>query len=121
VTGLKVRSLTPTLLGRHRSATPTMTGTTIVACSFPAVMSEKATAAAIACAYRDADHFDFSFGTSLPSSRLQYETACAALQSEATTLTPGAATHWTFFGFYLPHPVASSDADLTLVDVVERV
>ena len=72
-------------------------------------------------AHRDADHFDLPFGARLPSDRLQYETACAALQSEATALTRGAATHWTFFGFYQPdHPAASSDADLTLVDVVER-
>src|SRR5262245_16410823 len=71
-------------------------------------------------AYRDADHFDLSFGRSLPSIRLQYETACAALQSEATTLAPGAATCWTFFGFYLEdHPAASTDADLTLIEVVE--
>jgi 1,2-beta-oligoglucan phosphorylase len=72
-------------------------------------------------AYRDADRLEQSFGTRLPSSRLQYETACAALQSPATVLAPGAATSWTFFGFYVPdHPAASTDADLTLIDVVER-
>jgi cellobiose phosphorylase len=72
-------------------------------------------------AYRDADHFEQSFGTKLPSSRLQYETACAALQSEATALAPGATTSWTFFGFYLPdHPAASNDADLSLVEAVEH-
>ena len=72
-------------------------------------------------AYRDADQFSTPFGISLPSNRLQYETACAALQSKATTLAPGAATCWTFFGFYEPdHPAASSDADLSLVEIVER-
>ncbi|HME83569.1 MAG TPA: cellobiose phosphorylase [Roseiarcus sp.] len=71
-------------------------------------------------AYRDADRFGFPFGASLPSNRLQYETACAALQSKAATLAPGAATSWTFFGFYASdHPAASTDADLRLVDVVE--
>jgi 1,2-beta-oligoglucan phosphorylase len=72
-------------------------------------------------AYRDADHFDCSFGISLPSSRLQFETACAALQSEAVALAPGAATCWTFFGLYKSdHPAASTDADLKLIDVIER-
>lgn len=72
-------------------------------------------------AYRDADRFGFSFGTSLPSCRLQYETACAALQSEATTLPPGAAKCWTFFGLYLSdHPSASADGDLMLLDAAER-
>ena len=40
-------------------------------------------------AYRDADQLGVPFGTSLPSERLQYETACAALQSKAVTLEPG--------------------------------
>ncbi len=47
------------------------------------------------------------FGTSLPSARLQFETACAALQSDAATLPPGDAARRTFFGFYDPdHPAA---------------
>ena len=72
-------------------------------------------------AYRDADQFMSPFGTSLPSTRLQFETACAALQSNAATLAPGAVTRWTFFGFYEPdHPAASSDADLSLIEIVER-
>ena len=72
-------------------------------------------------AYRDAERFGVPFGTNLPSARLQYETACAALQSKAATLTPGAQASWTFFGFYEPdHPEASSDADLSLVDRVRR-
>ena len=71
-------------------------------------------------AYRDADQLGVPFGTSLPSERLQYETACAALQSKAVTLEPGAATSWTFFGFYEPdHPAASSDSDLTQIEIVE--
>jgi 1,2-beta-oligoglucan phosphorylase len=72
-------------------------------------------------AFRDADCLETPFGMSLPSHRLQYETACAALQSEAATLPPGATTSWTFFGLYeSDHPAASTDADLALVDVVER-
>ena len=71
-------------------------------------------------AYRDADQLGVPFGTSLPSVRLQYETACAALQSKAVTLEPGAATSWTFFGFYEPdHPAASSDSDLSQIEIVE--
>src|SRR5208282_1831394 len=72
-------------------------------------------------AYRDADQFMSPFGTNLPSIRLQFETACAGLQSNAAMLAPGGATRWTFFGFYEPdHPAASSDADLSLVEIVER-
>ncbi len=71
-------------------------------------------------AYRDNDRFDLPFGDRLPSCRLQHETACAALQSEATTLAPGASTVWRFFGVYLiDHPAASSDDDLDRIDAVE--
>ena len=43
------------------------------------------------------------------------------MQSKAATLAPGAATSWTFFGLYEPdHPAASSDADLSLVEIAER-
>ena len=71
--------------------------------------------------HRDAGGFSRGFGTALPSKRLQFETACAALQSKAVTLAPGAATSWTFFGLLVPdHPAASSDADLSLVEAVER-
>ena len=49
-------------------------------------------------AYRDADQFGLPFGMPLPSERLQFETACAALQSKPATLGPGATTSWTFFG-----------------------
>jgi len=71
--------------------------------------------------YRDANQFSCGFGTALPSKRLQFETGCAALQSKAATLAPGAATSWTFFGVFVPdHPAASSDADLSLIEIVER-
>ena len=71
--------------------------------------------------YRNADQMGVPFGTSLPSERLQYETACAALQSRAVTLEPGGEMSWTFFGFFEPdHPAASSDADLSQVEIIER-
>jgi len=70
--------------------------------------------------HRDADQLGLPFGTDLPSERLQYETACAALQSKAATLEPGAETSWTFVGFYEPdHPAASSDSDLNRIAAVE--
>jgi cellobiose phosphorylase len=73
-------------------------------------------------AHRDGDYFAPPFGTSLPSSRLQHETACAALQSAAVALAPGSATSWTFFGLYSPdHPQASSDADLAQIEDAVRV
>jgi len=71
--------------------------------------------------YRDGDQFNCGFGTDLPSKRLQFETGCAAVQSKAATLAPGAATSWTFFGVFAPdHPTASSEADLGLVESAER-
>ena len=71
--------------------------------------------------YRDADQMGAPFGTNLPCERLQYETACAALQSHAVTLEPGGEASWTFFGFFEPdHPAASSDADLSQVEIIER-
>ncbi len=72
--------------------------------------------------HRDADAPGPAFGVSLSSMRLQYETGCAALQSRAVTLAPGSATTWTFFGAYQPdHAAASSEADLALVDEIERI
>ena len=72
-------------------------------------------------AHRDADRFTLSFGQDLPSICLQYETACAALQSWAAHLAPRAEASWTFFGVYSPnHPRASSEADLAVMDDVER-
>ncbi|HEY1862565.1 MAG TPA: cellobiose phosphorylase [Roseiarcus sp.] len=71
-------------------------------------------------AYRDANQLGVHFGTTLASERLQYETACAALQSKAVTLELGGETSWTFFGFFEPdHPAASSDSDLSQIDAVE--
>jgi 1,2-beta-oligoglucan phosphorylase len=71
--------------------------------------------------YRDANQFSDGFGINLSSMRLQFETGCAALQSKAATLAPGAAASWTFFGAFVPdHPAASSDADLNLIEMVER-
>ena len=71
--------------------------------------------------HRDTDNFGLPFGVRLPSSRLQYETGCAALQSEAATLAPGAGAVWTFFGRYIAdHPAASSDADLLEINAVLR-
>jgi cellobiose phosphorylase len=73
-------------------------------------------------AHRDADRFALPFGSKLPSTRLQWETACAAIQSESARLAPGAAASWTFFGVYAAdHPAASSEEDLSIVDDVERV
>ncbi len=70
--------------------------------------------------YRDADQMGVPFGTNLASKRLQYETACAALQSKAITLGTGREASWTFFGFFEPdHPAASSDADLSQIEAVE--
>jgi cellobiose phosphorylase len=71
-------------------------------------------------AYRDADQLEVLFGTNLPSERLQFETACAALQSKAVTLGVGGEASWTFFGVFEPdHPAASSDADLSQIGAVE--
>jgi len=71
------------------------------------------------CAHRDADELDVPFGTDLPSVRLQHECGCAALQSEAVALAPGAGKSWTFFGFYAAdHPGPSGDADLALIDTL---
>jgi 1,2-beta-oligoglucan phosphorylase len=71
-------------------------------------------------AYRDADQLEVLFGTNLPSERLQFETACAALQSKAVTLGVGGKASWTFFGVFEPdHPAASSDADLSQIGAVE--
>jgi 1,2-beta-oligoglucan phosphorylase len=72
-------------------------------------------------AYRDADQLDIPFGMDLPSERLQFETACAAVQSRAVTLEPGGGNSWTFFGFFEPdHPAASADVDLIQIDAAVR-
>ena len=70
---------------------------------------------------RDGDGFGLPFGRRLSSKRLQYETACAAIQSRAARLAPGAAAAWTFFGvFVADHPGPTSTADLLVVDEAER-
>ena len=71
--------------------------------------------------HRDADQCGLQFGMNLSSSRFQHETACAALQSQAQSVAPGAEASWTFFGLYQSdHPAASSDADLAEINSVER-
>jgi len=70
--------------------------------------------------YRDAAALDLPFGQSLPGVRLQYETACAIVQSDATTLEPGATAVWTFFGVYdADHAAPTSYADLSRIDSAE--
>ncbi|MBV9726115.1 MAG: cellobiose phosphorylase, partial [Gammaproteobacteria bacterium] len=67
-------------------------------------------------AWRDADDFDIPFGTNLASVRLQHETACAAVLSTPTTVAPGSASGWTFFGcFREDHAQASADSDLAWI------
>ena len=71
-------------------------------------------------AYRDSDELGAPFGTSLPSERLQFETACAALQSKAVVIAPGGTASWTFFGLCEPdHPAASSESDLSRIETIE--
>jgi cellobiose phosphorylase len=71
--------------------------------------------------YRDGDSLAIPFGTDLPSTRLQFETGCAALQSKPAKLPPGGGAAWTFFGLYQPdHAAASSDNDLAVIEIVER-
>ena len=68
-------------------------------------------------AHRDGDRFAAPLGSNLPSIRMQHETACAALQSQAIALAPGASTSCTFLGIYqADHPAASADADLALIE-----
>jgi 1,2-beta-oligoglucan phosphorylase len=68
-------------------------------------------------AWRDAARFAIAFGTDLPSVRLQHETACAALQSAAVALEPGATASWNFFALYrADHPDASGEGDIAVID-----
>jgi cellobiose phosphorylase len=70
-------------------------------------------------AFRDRDAFSFPFGASLPSTRLQHELACAAIQSAPAELPPGARAAWRFFGLYdRDHVEASNDGDLARIDAV---
>ncbi|PZM11514.1 GH36-type glycosyl hydrolase domain-containing protein [Rhizobium tubonense] len=61
------------------------------------------------------------FGSSLPSARRQHELACPTIQSMPLSLQPGAPSKVTFFGLpVLDHPEASSDADLSRLDLVSH-
>jgi cellobiose phosphorylase len=72
-------------------------------------------------AYRDAASIDLCFGASLPGVRLQHESACAILQSQARSLAPGQETAWTFFGLFNPdHSSPSSDGDLAQIEEAEK-
>ena len=70
-------------------------------------------------AYRDGVASGLESGD-LPSSRLQHEAACIAIQSRRATLDPGSSTTLRFFGVYEPHHAAPSGyADITQIDAVE--
>ncbi|ANM14259.1 MULTISPECIES: GH36-type glycosyl hydrolase domain-containing protein [unclassified Rhizobium] len=56
------------------------------------------------------------FGTSLPSTRRQQETACPAIQSKSLSISASGATATFFALFTADHPEASSDADLLRLD-----
>ena len=69
--------------------------------------------------HRDADGFALPFGVPLADRCLQHEGACAAIQSPAITLQPGASASWRFFGLYAPdHAAASSDDDFARLDAI---
>ena len=69
--------------------------------------------------YRDRAEIALGFGQGLPSRRLQHEAACAALQSNAVRLAPGATASWHFVGLLEPdHPAASGDAELARLDAL---
>jgi cellobiose phosphorylase len=63
--------------------------------------------------YRDANGIRLLPGARLANRRLQHELACAAIQSTATTLQPGATASWRFFALYeSDHRAPSHDDDL---------
>jgi 1,2-beta-oligoglucan phosphorylase len=69
--------------------------------------------------YRDAAGIDPRLD--LPSERLQHEVACPMIQSPFVTLEPGGQAAWTFFGLFEPdHAAASSDADLSRIDLAQQ-
>jgi 1,2-beta-oligoglucan phosphorylase len=69
--------------------------------------------------HRDADGFAIPFGTPLADRCLQHEVSCAAIQSLAITLEPGATASWRFFGLYEPdHAAASSDGDFARLEAI---
>ena len=60
-------------------------------------------------------------GEGLPGIRLQGEAGCAALQSAAMSVAPGAKLSCCFYGLFEPHhPAATGDADLAVLDSVTR-
>ncbi|WP_442755861.1 GH36-type glycosyl hydrolase domain-containing protein [Methylocystis sp. JAN1] len=70
--------------------------------------------------FRDAARFDPPFGADLPSTVLQYETGCAALQTRPVVLAPGETAVWTIFAVYRSdHPHASGESDLAAADAAE--
>ena len=72
-------------------------------------------------AFRDAERMNLPFGESLPSTVLQYETACAALQSRPCVLKPGESAAWTIFAAYQgDHPAASGESDCAIADLAAR-
>jgi 1,2-beta-oligoglucan phosphorylase len=69
--------------------------------------------------FRDSATFRFPYGASLPSTRLQHELACAAIQSSPAILLPAEQAAWRFFGCFVEnHPEASSDSDLSRIHAV---
>ena len=70
--------------------------------------------------YRDADGIGLPFAMRLADRRLQNEMSCAAIQSFATTIAPGASASWRFFARYVPdHAECSADSDLAKLDGIE--
>ncbi|SHE86864.1 Cellobiose phosphorylase [Kaistia soli DSM 19436] len=67
-------------------------------------------------AFRLSGALALPFGISLPSTVLQHEVACPAIQTAARTLAPGETTTLTFFARFLAdHPAASGADDLALI------
>jgi 1,2-beta-oligoglucan phosphorylase len=70
-------------------------------------------------AFRDQSGFCLAPGAGLPSTRLQHELACAAIQSPPAPLSPGVHAAWRFFGLFVQdHAEASGDGDLTRLDTI---
>ncbi|MGO4566836.1 cellobiose phosphorylase [Rhizobium sp. 2YAF20] len=64
-------------------------------------------------------HMVPAFGASLPSARRQHEVACSTLQSGPLSLSRSNPQVTRFFGLFVAdHPEASSDADLSRLDLV---
>ena len=70
--------------------------------------------------YRDANGIRLPTRHALPNRRRQHEVACAAIQTLAHTLQPGAHASWRFFALYeADHPAASDDADLGKLHAID--